>query len=92
MFTKKKMKDPVCGMEIKVNRSAARIEFNGIEYYFCSDDCFKKFEMGPEKYVEPPKAECCDGNESDSCEKNHGEHQHLRHCTNKHQYHHKCHS
>jgi YHS domain-containing protein len=48
--------DPVCGME--VDRDAAgnakrTATHDGHAYYFCSDDCKKKFEADPAKYLAP---------------------------------------
>ncbi len=36
------VRDPVCGMFLPV-KMAKRLEKNGKVYYFCSDDCMKKF-------------------------------------------------
>ncbi|MFB3855525.1 MAG: efflux RND transporter periplasmic adaptor subunit [Vicinamibacterales bacterium] len=46
--------DPVCRMD--VDRDGARAggrasTHNGVEYYFCSDDCKKKFDADPAKYL-----------------------------------------
>lgn len=51
MKFKKKAKDPVCGMEIKINGSTLTKEYQAKTFYFCSDDCLKKFENEPEKYI-----------------------------------------
>jgi Cu(I)/Ag(I) efflux system membrane fusion protein len=48
--------DPVCGMDVDHDRatSAGRTSAHqGVEYYFCSDDCKKKFEADPAKYLNP---------------------------------------
>lgn len=52
--------DPVCGME--VDRDAATnagraIAHNGSTYFFCSDDCKRKFEADPGKYTDDGKPE-----------------------------------
>jgi len=44
-------RDPVCGMEIKVEGSTLRSSYQGTEYYFCSDNCLEQFKKEPEKYV-----------------------------------------
>lgn len=49
----KKVKDPVCGMEIEKGEITS--EFNTLTYYFCSEECKKKFDEFPRKYVS-----CCD--------------------------------
>ena len=46
-----KVKDPVCGMEIDPKAAAGKSEYQGQTYYFCSPDCKKAFDKGPEKYV-----------------------------------------
>jgi Cu+-exporting ATPase len=43
-------KDPVCGMEIKESEAAAKLEYKGKTYYFCSEGCKKSFEKKPDKY------------------------------------------
>jgi Cu+-exporting ATPase len=45
------VKDVVCGMEIDPNKAAARMEYQGKTYYFCSSACHDKFMAEPEKYV-----------------------------------------
>ena len=65
--------DPVCGMEVDAKKAAAAgrtTTHDGHTHYFCSDECKKKFEAEPAKYVEPhghepapptPKARARDG-------------------------------
>jgi len=46
--------DPVCGMEVDQKRAAAagrKSEYKGTTYYFCADDCKKKFDSAPAKYA-----------------------------------------
>jgi len=46
--------DPVCGMDVdrETARAAGRTATHGgTTYYFCADDCKKKFEADPEKYL-----------------------------------------
>jgi membrane fusion protein, copper/silver efflux system len=55
-------KDPVCGMEVDQGKAQAAgklSNYNGKTYYFCSDQCQRKFEANPESYlkkVAPPRA------------------------------------
>ena len=43
--------DPVCGMELNVEDTKERAEFNGQTYYFCSDQCRNKFDQNPAQYT-----------------------------------------
>ncbi len=48
--------DPVCGMEVDAKKAAAAgrtATVDGHTHYFCSDECKKKFEAGPAKYIGP---------------------------------------
>ena len=48
------VKDPVCGMEVDVKAAVAAgltSDYKGTTYYFCSDDCKKKFDKEPARYV-----------------------------------------
>lgn len=45
------VKDPVCGMMIKEEEAAAKSEYKGKTYYFCSNHCKMEFDKNPEKYV-----------------------------------------
>ncbi len=45
------VKDPVCGMDVDPKTAAAKSEYNGQTYYFCSPGCKKAFDKEPEKYV-----------------------------------------
>ncbi len=44
--------DPVCGMVVKEENSLF-YEYNGKKYFFCSEFCFNKFKINPEKYLDP---------------------------------------
>ncbi len=46
-----KVKDPVCGMEVDPKQAAARAEYQGKTYYFCSPGCKAAFEKDPAKYA-----------------------------------------
>ena len=43
--------DPVCGMEIDSEDAAAEKEYRGTTYYFCSEECARKFGKEPEKFL-----------------------------------------
>ncbi len=38
------VKDVVCGMEIDPKEAAAKSEYQGVTYYFCSRGCRAEFE------------------------------------------------
>ncbi len=44
--------DPVCGMRISRNHSAASTTYIGRQYFFCSQDCHDRFHHEPTAYVE----------------------------------------
>lgn len=44
------VKDPICGMEIEAEKSFAARPTNDGTFYFCSEDCLKKFEASPGEY------------------------------------------
>ncbi|OGO30195.1 MAG: hypothetical protein A2Z29_07825 [Chloroflexi bacterium RBG_16_56_11] len=46
-----KVKDPVCGMDVDPKTAAAKSEYMGQTYYFCSQGCKKSFDANPAKYV-----------------------------------------
>ena len=48
-------RDPVCGMEVDEKRAAAagrKSEYEGATYYFCADECKKRFDAEPAKYAQ----------------------------------------
>jgi len=48
------VKDPVCGMD--VDRSKAKDHtYQGVKYYFCSQECHDKFENAPAQYHPPAR-------------------------------------
>ena len=49
--TKKKAKDPVCGMEVSVKSAAGESSYKGKTYYFCSVEHKEAFDKEPSKYV-----------------------------------------
>lgn len=44
-------KDVVCGMQVDPLKAAAKSQYNGKTYYFCSGGCKTKFEANPKQYV-----------------------------------------
>lgn len=47
--------DPVCGMQIKVEKAAATVEYQGKTYYFCTEACRRQFEQDPARYASPSR-------------------------------------
>ncbi len=45
--------DPVCGMKVDEKQAAAKAEYQGATYYFCSSSCHKTFTAEPAKYAKP---------------------------------------
>lgn len=45
-------RDPVCKMEVKEGQAAAKTQYMGETYYFCSTNCRAEFEKNPKKYVQ----------------------------------------
>lgn len=43
--------DPVCGMTVDEKQAAAKSEYQGQTYYFCSSSCHKAFTVAPQKYA-----------------------------------------
>jgi Cu+-exporting ATPase len=46
-----KVTDPVCDMQIESETAAAKVEYGGKTYYFCSQGCKTKFEREPARYA-----------------------------------------
>lgn len=44
--------DPVCGMSVEPAQAAARVEYKGRTYYFCSPHCAQRFEPRPDYFLE----------------------------------------
>ena len=44
-------KDPVCGMQMEPDEVASETNYEGKSYYFCSDECRKKWDANPERYA-----------------------------------------
>ena len=47
----KKNIDPVCGMQVDPATAAAQTRYNGIEIYFCAEECKKTFDAQPQSYT-----------------------------------------
>ncbi len=47
--------DPVCGMPVNRNWAAAKVEYGGKTYYFCIDECRRRFEAQAGRYVQKTK-------------------------------------
>src|ERR1700676_1021511 len=47
-------KDPVCGMTVDPSKAAAKQEFRGNAYYFCSKRCAERFAKEPDKFLSAP--------------------------------------
>ena len=48
-------RDPMCGMEVDEKRAAAAgrtSEYEGTTYYFCADECKKRFDAEPAKHAQ----------------------------------------
>lgn len=43
--------DPVCGMRVNPETAAARVEYEGHTYYFCSTQCAVTFNADPGRYA-----------------------------------------
>ena len=43
--------DPVCGMRIRRGESAGQYSYRGHLYFFCAEECQRKFEKEPSHYV-----------------------------------------
>ena len=44
-------KDPVCGMTVIEGKEAAKSDYRGTTYYFCSRGCKVAFEKSPTRFV-----------------------------------------
>jgi Cu+-exporting ATPase len=43
--------DPVCGMKVRPDRAAGKVEHGGRTYFFCSKSCAERFHENPERYL-----------------------------------------
>ncbi|MGD9711536.1 MAG: YHS domain-containing protein [Thermomicrobiales bacterium] len=44
-------RDPVCGMEVDSSLAAAQMVYQGHAYYFCSEECLRRFRQNPGRYT-----------------------------------------
>lgn len=44
-------KDPVCGMIVDPDTAKFRATFDGQTYYFCSENCLRKFTANPRDHL-----------------------------------------
>ncbi|MDB4979389.1 MAG: copper-translocating P-type ATPase [Myxococcales bacterium] len=47
----RRLRDPVCGMEVTPETAAASREHLGTPFYFCSTKCRDKFDAEPGRYA-----------------------------------------
>jgi Cu+-exporting ATPase len=43
-------KDPVCGMQVD-DKARLQSNYQGQTYFFCSEDCKRKFDQDPQQYA-----------------------------------------
>jgi len=43
--------DPVCKMDVEPAEAAAKVDYAGQTFYFCSEHCHKAFTAEPRKYA-----------------------------------------
>ncbi len=46
-------KDPICGMNINLEKTAFKSTYQGKEYGFCSAHCKAEFDKNPEEHADP---------------------------------------
>jgi Cu+-exporting ATPase len=51
-----KVTDPVCAMSLDPEKAAAREDYGGWVYFFCSEACHSLFKQSPERFAQKPKA------------------------------------
>lgn len=44
-------KDPVCGMQVDPTNAAGQSDFEGTKFYFCSEECKRKFDENPAQFA-----------------------------------------
>lgn len=49
-------RDHVCHMDVDEKTAKFKCEYEGDTYSFCSEQCLKKFEADPERYVSRTEA------------------------------------
>jgi YHS domain-containing protein len=43
--------DPVCNMQIDEKKAAGKVNYNGKDYFFCSQECADEFRSSPQQYA-----------------------------------------
>ena len=43
--------DPVCGMQLDSSQAEAQTVYDGVAYFFCSEECRQTFLEDPEAFV-----------------------------------------
>jgi P-type Cu+ transporter len=61
-----KVIDPACGMKIDKNQAKYFSEYDGLKYYFCSENCKNKFNASPKNYVKKTATEDCCQNKTNT--------------------------
>src|SRR5262245_37045552 len=49
--------DPVCGMQIEAGQALYSAQYGPETYYFCSKECYRRFEERPESFAEIERTE-----------------------------------
>ncbi len=44
-------RDPVCGRELAVRQATVSVDYEGLTYLFCSENCRRLFELRPNLFV-----------------------------------------
>ncbi len=65
--TGKTARDPVCGMEVNVDKAPATSVYQGQTYYFCAPGCKREFDNNPAKYVSGAQQQGGHGGHGGSC-------------------------
>lgn len=47
----KRVRDPVCGMDIDPEEAAGTSSYEGETYYFCGAGCKEEFDKSPESFL-----------------------------------------
>ncbi len=51
------VKDPVCGMDVDVDKTEYHFSYKKNDYHFCSEKCLGKFEKNPDEFLKPKTPE-----------------------------------
>jgi YHS domain-containing protein len=55
--TGQRLRDPVCGMQIESERASFATHYGPKAYYFCSKECYRRFQERPADFVELTRTE-----------------------------------